>query len=90
MSRDDAVELLAIDALTYRIITIGDAVNDRSAAARDAHCEVPWWRITRMRDLLTHRYHRRGIGVIRATVDRDLEALRRACDAIVAGHHPSG
>jgi len=41
VSRDDAVELLAIDALTYRIITIGDAVNDRSAAARDAHSRCP-------------------------------------------------
>jgi uncharacterized protein with HEPN domain len=89
MSRDDAVELLAIDTVTYRIITIGEAVKDLSAAARNAHSEVPWPRITRMRDLLTHRYHRRDIGVIRATVDRDLEALRQACEAIVAGRYPS-
>ena len=89
LSGDEAEAALAIDAVTYRVITIGEAVKDLSVAVLDGHPDVPWSRIARMRDLLTHRYHRRDIQVIRATVDEHLEPLRLACEAIVAGHHPS-
>ncbi|WP_158615069.1 DUF86 domain-containing protein [Cellulomonas sp. PhB150] len=73
----------AIDAITYRIITIGEAAKALSSEAR-AGSDVSWSDIARMRDLLTHHYHRRDVAVVRATVDGHLDALRRACVVIEA------
>ncbi|WP_282948860.1 HepT-like ribonuclease domain-containing protein [Cellulomonas endometrii] len=72
------VDAVVVDALTYRVMTIGEAVKNLDVAAREARPEVPWSSIARMRDVITHHYHRRSLAVIRATVDQHLGALDEA------------
>ncbi|WP_051681748.1 DUF86 domain-containing protein [Cellulomonas sp. HZM] len=74
----DALAGIVADALTYRVMTIGEAVKHLAPALTNARPDVPWSSIARMRDLVTHHYHRRDLTVIRATVDGHLESLRSA------------
>lgn len=77
------VETTVIDALTYRVITIGEAVKALSEEAVAAHPSVPWSRIARMRDLLTHHYFRRDAQVVLTTVEQHLADVEDACQALV-------
>ena len=68
----------ALDAVCYRVIVIGEAVKSLHSSFTDQFPEVPWSNITRMRDLITHHYHRRDAEVIRATIGEPLAALKAA------------
>jgi len=54
--QDAEVGQVALDAIHYRVFTIGEAVKALSPGLRDAHLEVPWSDIARMRDLIGHHY----------------------------------
>ena len=88
MSRDDARRaediLETIDAITYRVFTIGEATKAMSTTATGAHPDVPWSNIARMRDLIGHHYCRRDPQVILATIRDPLTQLREACTQIAA------
>jgi len=47
---------LAIDAIKYHLVVIGEAVGNLSAEARMQAPEVPWASIKGLRNLLTHEY----------------------------------
>jgi uncharacterized protein with HEPN domain len=82
--QDADVEQVALDAIHYRVFTIGEAVKALSPALRDAHPEVPWSDIARMRDLIGHHYDKPDPQIVRATIGEPITRLRAACEAILA------
>ena len=77
-------EQVALDAIHYRVFTIGEAVKALSSGLRDAHPEVPWSDIARMRDLIGHHYYKLVPQIDRATIGDPIARLRAACAAILA------
>lgn len=79
---DDPITAICLDAITYRIFTIGEATKAMSTTATRAHPKVPWSNIARMRDLIGHHYYRRDPQVILATIRDPLTQLGGACAQI--------
>lgn len=79
---DDRLKAVCIDAITYRVFTIGEATKELSPGAKDAHPDVPWSNIAKMRDLIGHHYYRRDPEIIFATIREPLTQLRAACEQI--------
>ena len=84
--QDTDLAQVALDAIHYRVFTIGEAVKALSAGLRDAHPEVPWSDIARMRDLIGHHYYKLDPQIVRATIGEPVARLRAACKAILAGN----
>ncbi len=68
---------LVRDATLRRIEIIGEAAKHLSPPFREAHKEVPWSKITGMRDKLIHYYMGVDYKVVWEVVSRDLPALRK-------------
>ena len=81
---DAEVEQVALDAIHYRVFTIGEAVKGLSPELRAGHPEVPWSDIARMRDLIGHHYYKLYPQIVRATISDPIARLRAACEAILA------
>lgn len=77
---------VALDAVLYNLVVIGEAVNALPAAVTAAEPDVPWRDVVDMRNFLSHEYFRVLTGVVRSTIDRPLEELRRACGRILSGN----
>lgn len=54
---------------------IGEAVKGLSVEFRTQHAEVPWRSMSRMRDLLIHRYHNVDLPTVWLTIVRDIPIL---------------
>ncbi|WP_448630634.1 HepT-like ribonuclease domain-containing protein [Cellulomonas soli] len=80
---DQVLEDVIADTLTYRVMHIGEAVKHLSPTVTAACPDVPWTRVVRMRDLLSHHYHQRNLAVIRATVDDHLDPLGVAVEQLL-------
>ncbi|MBU4335661.1 MAG: DUF86 domain-containing protein [Actinobacteria bacterium] len=78
------IEWVALDAIHYRVFTIGEAVKGLSSDLRDSHSEVPWSDIARMRDLIGHHYYKLDPQIVRATIGEPIAHLRTACEEILA------
>jgi uncharacterized protein with HEPN domain len=63
----------------YAIITcfanIGEAAKLVPEPIKDAHPEIPWAQMTRMRNILVHEYDRIDLEVVWRTVEEDLASL---------------
>lgn len=81
----DRDESLERDAILYNLMVIGEAVKHLTEETKQGAPEIPWRRIAGLRDLLTHEYFRIEMDAIRKIVDRDLESLDRAIDALRKG-----
>lgn len=68
----------ALDGICYHIIVIGEAVKSLDSTFTQSYPSVPWSAIARMRDLITHQYHRRDFTVVKATIGEPLRALKTA------------
>lgn len=77
---DVAAAEVFTDAITYRLLTIGEAVKGLSDDLRLRHPSVHWRDISGMRDVIAHEYHRRDIGVIMTTIDEPLASLAKALE----------
>jgi len=77
-SGDDDEEMMAFDALLYRLLVIGEAVKALPAELLDREPDVPWREVARLRDLLAHHYYRVDPQIIRRTVDAPLRDLQTA------------
>ena len=84
----DPITDICLDAITYRVFTIGEATKSLSTAATGAHPDVPWSNIARMRDLIGHHYYRRDPQVILATIRDPLTQLGDACAQIASTTAP--
>ena len=75
---DHPITAVIVDAITYRLLTIGEAVKGLSVDFTSRHPLVPWRDITGLRDIIAHQYHRRDINVIVTTIGTPLESLEQA------------
>jgi uncharacterized protein with HEPN domain len=69
---------LVFDAVRIRLLEIGEAVKSISSGLLETEPSIPWQEISRMRDLLAHRYFDTSHAIIQATVDNDLPELEQA------------
>lgn len=63
----------------YAIVTcfanIGEAAKLVPQTIKDAHPEIPWAQMTRMRNILVHEYDRVDLETVWRTVEEDLVSL---------------
>jgi len=78
LKRGDLSDGLVFDAVRVRLIEIGEAVKALPQNLLASEDQIPWADITRMRDLLSHRYFDTSHSILQATVDHDLPALNDA------------
>jgi uncharacterized protein with HEPN domain len=62
-------------AVLYQLTVIGEAVRRVSKTTRSAHPDVPWVRISNMRNVLIHDYDDVRIPRVWMIVTRDIPAL---------------
>ena len=70
------------DALVRNIEVVGEAVKNLSTEITDAHANIAWRQIARMRDKIAHHYFRINLDVVWKTATDDLPTLRPQIAAI--------
>lgn len=70
------------DALVRNIEVIGEAVKNLSDVLKEAHTEIAWNQIARMRDKIAHHYFRINLDVVWKTATDDLPTLKPQIKAI--------
>lgn len=78
LSRGDLSDGLVFDAVRIRLLEIGEAVKAVSDEMLHTEPDLPWSRMTGMRDQLAHRYFDTSHAVLTHTVREDLPVLRGA------------
>jgi uncharacterized protein with HEPN domain len=78
LQRGDLSDSLVFDAVRVRLIEIGEAVKALPESLLASEAQIPWADISRMRDLLAHRYFDTSHSILQATVDHDVPALKNA------------
>lgn len=71
------------DAVLRRIEIIGEGVKNIPQTWRDAHPEIPWRQIARMRDTLIHRYFSIDLDIVWHTATQDIPELHRLLSALL-------
>jgi len=70
-------------AVQHQILVIGEAVSRLSPDFLQAHPEIPWARIKRMRNTLIQRYDSVDLDVVWGVVEHDALALIALIDPIL-------
>ena len=78
MARSRLDERLRRDAILYNLVVVGEAVKGLSDDTKAKRPEIPWRKISGLRDLLAHEYFQIEIDEIAKIVDRDLTPLEEA------------
>jgi uncharacterized protein with HEPN domain len=71
------------DAVTRPLEIIGEAAGQVSEDYREAHMEIPWHKMTGMRNRLIHEYFRVNYGAVWDTVRNDLPELIQLLEKLV-------
>lgn len=79
---------VALDAILYNLVVIGEAVNALPTEVTAAEPDVPWRDVVDMRNFLSHEYFRVLTDVVRRTIDQPLEELRKACARLLDARWP--
>jgi len=74
-ARSGVPDDLVFDAIRIRLVEIGEAVKDLGEPTRRLEPGIPWAEITRMRDLLAHRYFDTPHAIVTATARNDIPEL---------------
>ena len=79
-------------ALRHKLIVIGEAVKRLSSSFLESKQEIPWSKITGMRDRLAHEYDTVDLAIIWDTVEQDLPVLREYLEPICSNRptNPKG
>ena len=65
------------DAIVRRVEIIGEAVRNIPADFRQAYPDIPWRKISGMRDKLVHEYFGVDLELVWAVVKKDLPSFKR-------------
>ena len=76
---DDRMAQVALDAILYHLVVIGEAVRTLPDDMLAAEPEIPWRLIVGMRNRLAHEYFRLRPELVRLTIDEPLRQLGPAC-----------
>ena len=71
------------DAVIRQLEIIGEATKQISGDLRDRHPDVPWRRISGLRDVLIHDYMGVDLQAVWEITQRDIPELQRNIEAIV-------
>jgi uncharacterized protein with HEPN domain len=71
-------------AVLHQLLVIGEAVKRLSGEFRTRHPVAPWDEIAGMRDKLIHAYDAVDLDEVWNTADRDIPALLRAIEPLMA------
>ena len=66
---------MAVDAIEYNLIAIGEAARLLSDEFTSAHPDTPWRRVIGLRNILTHEYFHVNPGLVTQIARRDVPAL---------------
>jgi uncharacterized protein with HEPN domain len=80
---DQEVSRIALDAVRYRVRTIGADVESLSVDMREDHPAVPWSDMERLHDLIGDDQGTLEPEMVRSTIGRPVNRLRSACQAIL-------
>jgi len=75
LSTDDALAVMAQDAVLRNIGVIGEAVNHLPAEFTGRHPEIDWAAIVGMRNIVVHEYFRVEAAMLADVLDTDLRQL---------------
>ncbi len=68
---------IAQDAVIRNFEVIGEAAKRIDPGYREKHPEFPWIKMAGFRDVLIHNYEELDLGIVWATVEKDIPALRQ-------------
>jgi uncharacterized protein with HEPN domain len=71
------------DAVNRTLEVMGEATKNLSSVVRDSYSEVPWKRMSGMRDKMIHEYFGVNIELIWEVVETDLPSLKKNIDHII-------
>lgn len=74
---------MAMDAVVRNIEIVGEAANNISEETKRSHPEIPWGKITGMRNKIIHEYFGIDMEILWQTIQEDLRELRQQVEAIV-------
>lgn len=72
------------DSVLRRLEIIGEAVKHLPSEFREKYPDVPWRQIAGLRDILIHQYARVDLGLTWSFVEKDLPALKKQVERILA------
>lgn len=84
LTRGDLHDGLVYDAVSVRLIEIGEAIKAIDPVLLSGVAGVPWKEIARMRDHLAHRYFDTDHAIVQDVVDHDLGPLAEAVQSLIA------
>ena len=76
-----AVNDLIVDAVIRNLAIVGEAARHAPPEVTQAHPEIPWRLMQRMRNILVHRYASVDLAIVWDTIQSDLPALIAALAA---------
>jgi len=71
------------DAVVRRLEVIGEAAKNVSEETRKKYSDIPWRKITGMRDILTHEYFGVNLKRVWEVVKRDLPRVKQNLSTIM-------
>ena len=73
----------ARDACALRLMQIGENANDLSDSFKDKYNQIPWHKITGLRNIIAHEYGNVDESVLWEIVTEDLPDLYNSCVEII-------
>ena len=78
------------DATIRQLEIVGEAAKRLSWSLRNRHPQVPWRRMTGLRDVLIHDYMGVDLAAVWVIADKDVPALERQLRRMLADDSPEG
>lgn len=75
--------------IVHRLLIIGEAASQLSAAFRERNQQVPFRRVIGMRNVLIHGYHQIDLDIVWSVVETDLPTLRQSIETMLRAEAPS-
>ena len=76
------------DAVLLRFTVLGESAKKVSLEYRQAHPEVPWWKITSFRNVVVHDYFNVDFQRVWSIADHDISALINMLERLVPPETP--